>query len=214
MNTEQFDSIPKRTIQYWYSDGLAEIAGSFLFVLLATYFWLQIYLPLDSPLRLFLDVSFILIILGGSYLTGKITNITKARITYPRTGFVQYKADPETKNRRRLLSIVLVSALVAVAALIFFVMDSNFNWMAAATGILLGIMVIGFVAPRVGLLRFYLYGVLSAVTGVLISLYGFENILGLAIFYSLAAGVLLVSGMYTLIRYLQLNKIQVENFYE
>ncbi len=214
MDTKQLNSIQQRTVQYWYSDGLAEIAGSILFLLLSTYFWLMVYLPEQSPQRFILDISFVLIIFGGSFLTGKITNAAKLRITYSRTGFIQYQVDPKTKNRRRLLSLVFVSAIVAVTTILFFQVGADFNWMAAATGIVIGILTLGLLAPRIGLVRFYLYGILSAITGIIISLLGFENIFGLALFYSLAAFVLFVFGSFTLIRYLRANELFVDNLNE
>ena len=66
MNT--VEKTKKRTMQYWFRDGLPEIGMGFVFVVLSIYFYLQFKLSQSGLIRVILDISLILIILGSIWI--------------------------------------------------------------------------------------------------------------------------------------------------
>jgi len=83
---ETTDRLIQRTKTYWYSDGLTEIGYTFVFLVLAAYFYGQATLPPDSLLFRILDIGFFLILILGILATRKLVIILKNKLTYPRTG--------------------------------------------------------------------------------------------------------------------------------
>jgi hypothetical protein len=74
--------------------------------------------------------------------------------------------------------------------------------MPALYGILLGIAVF-FVANRIGILRFYLLSVASAIIGVAIAAAGVEETEGVFFYYFFFGASVLISGLTALIVYLR-----------
>jgi hypothetical protein len=208
MDSKQIQQIEKRTTRYWFADGLAEMTVSFVFLVLALYFYLKLVVPVDSLLYPLLEMGFILFIVGGSFITSRIVNALKERLTYPRTGFVAYQQDRRGKSRSRIAAVFVVGVIVAAVTLLFTNNRTEFAWMPAITGLLLGLATLFFIAPRIGLVRIYLLGGAAVVVGVAISLLGFEDIPGLAWFYFLAGAGVLLSGGLTLIAYLRSNQLE------
>lgn len=208
MDSDQLRQIEKRTIRYWFEDGLAEISVALVFLVLAVYFYLKIILPAASPLNVFLEVGFVLFIVGGSFLTSRVVSALKERLTYPRTGYVEYPQASGHKARARVFAVVAVAAVVAAVTLLFSIGTQEIAWMPVITGLLLGFVTLVFIAPRIGLLRIYLLGLAAMASGIAIALLGFENIPGLAVFYALAAAGLLLSGSLALVSYLRHNPLQ------
>jgi hypothetical protein len=83
------------------------------------------------------------------------------------------------------------------------------DWMPGLTSIVFA-FVFAWIGFRTSLPRFLLIGLLLFLSGVLLSVTGFGNILGLAYFYGVAGLLLLVSGFLTLRIYLHTNPMQDE----
>jgi hypothetical protein len=97
----QLENLLDRPRLYCNIDGLAELGGG-LMLLVTT---LLLSLPANSPwhpLAWFVFVGLILVIHYG-------TKAIKTRITYPRTGFVEYRRD---ERRRASIIAAIVGALV------------------------------------------------------------------------------------------------------
>jgi hypothetical protein len=60
--------IQERTTQYWFSDGLYELAFGALCLVLALYFLAQVFLPKDTLLYFILISSFVITILGSGFV--------------------------------------------------------------------------------------------------------------------------------------------------
>ena len=88
MTDDEIKDIEKRTRQYFYEDGFIEIAVGILFLMLGGYFFATVALPATSRIKSWLDASFVLVILAGLFLVGRLVRFLKFRITYPRTGYV------------------------------------------------------------------------------------------------------------------------------
>lgn len=207
MNEDKLHSLSKQTTQYWYQDGLTEILMSLVSFLLAVYFLLELLLPEGSFLHIILIIIFISLILISSRLINNMISRLKEKITYPRTGYVSYRIPSKKQKKLQIISSTLVIAAILLILVLFAFYQGPFPWIPAVTGCLLGVFTILLISPRTGALRFYLLGIGSILLGIGISLLGFENLLGLFIFYLFASIGLLLSGILTLIKYIRGNPL-------
>jgi len=100
---DETSQIEQRVKRYWYSDGIGELMGGVMFFLLAVYFSLQQYLGDQSIVGGMLQTGFILFLIGGVFVGRRMISIVKTRITYPRTGYVEYRTN--NKNTSDVKSI-------------------------------------------------------------------------------------------------------------
>jgi hypothetical protein len=188
----------RRTQNYWYTDGLAEIGFAFISLVLSLYFFGQATLAPGSFLYRALDVGFLLILLGTGVLVRKLILSLKARLTYPRTGYVSY---PPPKTYHRLGSMLLAILISSVLVAIFSSGENIEAYMPAASGILIG-AALAYFAYRNGLLRFYVLAALSSLLGTGLSFSGTGDIYGLSLYYGFMGLGLLISGLLVLRDYL------------
>lgn len=198
MNTE-INTAVQRTRQYWYVDGLSEMALGGICLVLALYFFASASLLAGSFLAELLNMLFLLILVGSSLLARRIVNRLKTRLTYPRTGYVAYRH--ATGWRRMAVAGTAVLISLSVTALLV-ASPVAISWMPAVTGLVFGATGL-FMGYRIGLLRFYLLGLGSLLLGGAASLSGLENISALAVYYALMGLALLLSGGLTLRSYLR-----------
>ena len=151
----------------------------------------------------------VLVFIGGAFGVRWLVNTLKSRLTYPRTGFVEYRVmDSETKKRRW---VIVVSAMVISAASIVLVdYIRGLESMVLITGMLVGIIFIALRDKSSGLKRFYLLGGLAIVLGIALAYSGLPQIYTLTLFYSLLGIAILISGGLVLRRYLAENPPQPE----
>lgn len=195
---KDIDQVVQRTRQYWFSDGIVELSVGGLFLILGMYFYLQYALPPGSFLLVALQVGFVFLLVGAIFLSRFLVNKFKSRQTIPRTGYVSYK---RASRKQRRISIGIVCIIAAINAALFLITPLAINWVPAITGLIVGSLWL-VSAYRVGLLRFYLQSILAYLAGVILSLSNLEIYLGLAIFYGIIGGVLVLSGGWTLAGYL------------
>jgi hypothetical protein len=209
METKLSD-VEERVKRYWYTDGIGELIGGGMFVLLGIYFALQEVLGQDSTLGGILQASFVLLMIGGVFVSRRLINTLKTRLTYPRTGYVEYQVDERGMRWRRILGVVLafvISALTIVFVRLFQFFDS----VVAVTGLIVALILVVLRAKSAGLARFYVLGTISLVLGLALSLSGLPNGYSLGLFYGLMGGCFFISGGLTLRRYLQENPLPAVN---
>jgi uncharacterized membrane protein len=209
METKLSD-VEERVKRYWYTDGIGELIGGGMFVLLGIYFALQEVLGQDSTLGGILQASFVLLMIGGVFVSRRLINTLKTRLTYPRTGYVEYQVDERGMRWRRILGVVLafvISALTIVFVRLFQFFDS----VVAVTGLIVALILVVLRAKSAGLARFYVLGTISLVLGLALSLSGLPNGYSLGLFYGLMGGCFFISGGLTLGRYLQENPLPAVN---
>jgi hypothetical protein len=204
MFTNQIDQAARRTVRYWYIDGLNEISFGILCLILGAYFAADFAaergLPSGSGLHFALESSFVLIIVGGGLLLNRLVKMLKNRITYPRTGYVAYRQP--SKGRRRIIPAFIAAAMAVVVSLLFMNAPASLSWMPAITGV--GFAGVWFyLAYRIGLLRFYLLAGSELLIGTVLSFAGIGNTTGLSLFYGLTGLAVILSGAATLVRYLR-----------
>jgi hypothetical protein len=198
---DRLDQITRRARQYWFSDGLGEIGLGLFLLLLGAYFGLQVRLPEGSGLRSLLDSIFILVFLGGFYGVRFLVQAAKARLTYPRTGYVAYQRErPETWGRR--IFAMLAAMILAGLGILFAALTGSLAWLAGLTGLLFAALILALIAIPIGLLRFYLLALVSAGLGVGLRLAGLGDLVGLAWYYAGMGAAVLVSGLAALGLYL------------
>lgn len=194
------EKIEKRTVQYFYSDGLTEIALGLIFLLLGGYIFGQAAIPEGSPLNAVLSVLFVFVIISSGFLVNRFVRFFKRRITYPRTGYVAFKKKEPNPKRRAATMIVagIIAALFAVLA----IAPSVKAFLPALNG-LLGALALLLFANKVGLVRFYILAAASAVIGFAVTAAGVGDIKGISLYYGLFGAAMTLSGLATLAVYLR-----------
>ena len=206
---DETTQIRQRVNRYWYSDGIGEMMGGVMFFLLAVYFSLQQYLGDESFIGGLLQAGLVLLLIGGVFVGRRVVNTVKARITYPRTGYVEYR----TNNRNAVLMRVLAAfTAMTVASISIFVVRrfDSIDAMVAVTGVLVAVILMVKQAWTSGVGRFYFLSAAALVFGGILSVSGFTRGYNLGLFYGLMGLAFVISGGLTLKRYLNDNPLPTE----
>jgi hypothetical protein len=212
MNNNEMKQVEKRVRRYWYTDGIAELASGGMFLLLGLYFGVLGYFEEGSLVSVILQVSMILVFVGGAFGVRWLVNTLKSRLTYPRTGYVEYRVKDGDTRKRRI--VIVVSAMVISAASIVLVdYIRGMESMVFITGLLLGVIFIALRGKSSGLKRFYVLGGLAIIMGIALAYSGLPQIYTLTLFYGLLGIAILISGGLVLRQYLGDNPQQskIEN---
>lgn len=201
--SERINEIVQQTYQYFYVDGLPELATGAMYLL--TGGLLAVILRVQpGPLGVFLTVLGIpAVILGGIYLLNRLLQRYKGRMTYARTGYVSYRR--ERKDNKRW--IVIAVALLLPVVLIF--LPKSWRDLPLVVGGILGAVQI-YLGYRMGIRRFYGEGAIAILLGVACALIVESEILGVAIIFLGTGIVLMAVGGLTLWRYLQAHPVTGE----
>jgi hypothetical protein len=195
--SEPYKEIEQKTRRYWYVDGLAEIFISLLLVVTGLLVVAPEQLPSGSWLRLIAVAAMVVIIGGGSWLGGRLVKSVKARVTYPRTGYVNYRRPSRQRRLRNFLILLPIAALWTAVILIFG--KGLIAWIPLIDGLVLGAIL--WYAGK-GLLRFNLMAGLSLLVGGILAYSQIGGLSGQALFDLIMGLCLAVSGTITLIQYL------------
>jgi hypothetical protein len=198
--------IEQRVKRYWYTDGIGELIGGGMFVLLGIYFALQEVLGQNSIVGGILQASLALLMIGGTFISRRLVNSLKTRLTYPRTGYVEYQVNERGMRWRRILALVLAFVISALT-IVFVRMFQFFDTIVAVTGVIVALILVVLRAKSSGLARFYVLGATSLVLGLALSLSGLPNGYSLGLFYGLMGVCFFISGGFTLRRYLKENPL-------
>ena len=201
--------VEQRVKRYWFVDGFGElIGGSGMCLILAVYFAAQQYLGDDSVMGSLLQVSLALVLIGGFFFVRRLINAAKLRVTYPRTGYVEYST-PENKILTNVLSALV--AMIMAMTFIFIVRQFNrIDAMVAVTGAVMGIILFVKQVWTAKVKRFYILSVAALMYGAALSVSGFPRGYNLALFYALMSLSFAISGGLTLKKYLDENPSQTE----
>lgn len=207
---EELNQVEQRVKRYWYSDGIAEITGGVVLILLCAYFAAQGYVKENSLVNVLLQSGLVVLMIAATFGARWVVNSLKARVTYPRTGYVQYRVDPQTAKNRRwaiaLIAMVLSAAMVLLSNSIQIV-DS----LLLITGIMVGIIFVVLRGKSAGIKRFYILGGLSLALGMILSVIIFPQAYKLAIFYGVLGVACAISGLIVLRAYMHDNPLPAES---
>lgn len=201
--------VEQRVKRYWYTDGIGELIGGGMFVLLGMYFALQEVLGQNSMVGGILQASFALLIIGGVFVGRWLINTLKTRLTYPRTGYVEYQIKERGMRWRRILPVILGFVIAALTA-VFVRLFQSFDSVVAVTGLIVSVILVVVQAKSSGLARFYVLGAASLVLGFGLSLSGLPEGYSLGLFYGLMGVCFFISGGLTLRHYLKANPMPAE----
>ncbi len=201
--------VERRVKRYWYTDGIGELIGGGMFILMGVYFALQEFLGQDSLVSGILQASLILVLIGGMFIGRRLINALKTRVTYPRTGYVEYQVEEGAIKSRRIWVMLLAFAISALT-MIFVRLFEFFDSIVAVTGVAVGLILVVLRAKSARLARFYVLGAVSVLLGLGLSVSGLPNAYSLGLFYGLMGLCFMVSGGLTLRRYLAENPLPAE----
>jgi len=209
MDKDDMQQVEQRVKRYWYTDGIAEISSGGMFLLLGLYFGIQGYFGETSLVSIILQVSMVLLMVGGIFGVRWLVNTLKARLTYPRTGFVEYRVNEKGARTRRYI-VVGVAFVIAIASILLVDLIRNLDSMALVSGLLVGVIFIALRGRSSGLRRFYVLGGLAIVLGFILAFSGLSQAYNLGLFYGLLGVATMISGGVVMRRYLQENPLPTE----
>lgn len=187
----------RRTQAYYYEDGFVELAIGGLFGLVAGGLLLMHAAQGGSgPLMTGVGLGLFAVVLGGALAVQRLVRAAKERVTYPRTGYVTYR--PEQQSRGRWVVIAAATAL-ALSAL---VLPEPFTQMPFVVGALLAI-VMGTLVLRGAPPRLALAGAAGLGAGVGAALGGLAETPGVAAVFGVAGAALAAGGALALAAYLR-----------
>ena len=196
------DSIIRRTQRYWYTDGLAEITVGLIFVVLSGYFLIQAWTRDVSLNPVLANLGLLAILVLVLWLFRSALQAIKARLTYPRTGYV---ASPRMWNGSIWQRYGLTAWLIVVCLSLFvltFHSPTPPSWLPLMTGTAAGLTVI-FLSYRFRLLRFAILACALVLVGALVAYINPGDPFAASL-SSVADGVcFIISGGVTLFRYLR-----------
>lgn len=201
--------VEQRIKRYWYSDGIAELSSGGMFILLGLYFGIQGYFGEGSLVSVILQVSLVFLMMGGIFGVRWLVNTLKIRLTYPRTGYVEYRSSEKDTTQRRYV-VAAVAMIIAVASMVLVKYIRILDSMVLITGIIVSVVFIALRGKSSGLTRFYFLGGFSFLLGVGLSFDGLPDEYNLALFYGLLGVAILISGGVVLRRYLIENPMPVD----
>ncbi|HSL45669.1 MAG TPA: hypothetical protein VK897_19700 [Anaerolineales bacterium] len=202
-------NVEQRVKRYWYTDGLGELIGGGMFILLGVYFAAQEFLGQNSMLGGILQVSLILVMIGGMAIGRRLIHTLKTHLTYPRTGYVEYHVDEHNVRSRRIV-VAILAFVISGLTMLFVRLFDFFDAIVAVTGVAVGLILVILRAKASGLSRFYVLGAVSIVLGLILSVSNLPNGYSLGSFYGLMGLCFMISGGIVLRRYLKENPLPAE----
>jgi hypothetical protein len=185
---ENLNKSQQRALQYWFIDGLAELSGGVICLLLAIAFFLWGIVP-QSPLT---DLIFFLILFGGGYLIRRVVLRLKERTTYPRTGYVAYKRGKQNKVAF-YIAIGFTILLLALQVLLVLNGQQSLMWIPAIGGLIFA-FIFSWTGYQTAMPRFYFLAVFCLLVGFGLAISGIGNMFGAALLSALTGLILIAFG--------------------
>jgi hypothetical protein len=206
---DNLSDIEQRVKRYWYVDGFGElVGGGGMCLILAIYFSAQQYFGDDSLIGTLLQVSLFFVLVGGMFIVRRLITVAKLRVTYPRTGYVEY-SQPGNKRWMAVLSAV-VGMVMAISFIFIVRMFSRIDALVAVSGVVMGMILFAKQVWTVKVKRFYILSAAAVLYGVVLSVSGFPRGYNLGLLYALMSLSFAISGGLTLRRYLHENPLPTE----
>jgi len=198
--TASIQNLTRRTYQYWYNDGLTELAAGTL-ILLIGLINLALALLNSSMLNTIALILQPLVLVGGYFAINGIVKSLKERYIYPRTGYVAYRK-PEGRRLHLLRAMAALLGLVIAIAAALLLRVIQEAWLPALVGIFLALFMtyLGF---KLGLIRFYILAGFTIFLGLAAAWLQLNDLYSKAFIYSGFGLALIVSGSLTLWHYYQ-----------
>lgn len=202
--------VEQRVKRYWYSDGIVELSIGGMFLLLGLYFGIQGFFGESSTVGVILQVSMILVLLGAILGSQWVINTLKTRLTYPRTGYVQYHKNEKDARQRRYV-ILAMMLIITIASMVLVDYLRRFDSTVLGAGLIAAVILVALGSKSSGVKRFYVLGICSLILGIVLSLSGLSGGYNLALFYGLLGIAIMTSGGLVLRCYLSDNTMPAGN---
>lgn len=195
----------QRAVQYWFKDGLAELSGGVICLVLAVYFGLQQIL--QSSQGSF--AIFFLLVFIAAFGIRKVMLWYRERNTYPRTGFVRAKRGLEN---RWILGVSIIFTLLLLGFMIYTIIRGKQTvvWIPVLCGI-----IYTFIFTNIGyqtkLGRFYFLGAFCLLLGFVLALSGLGDFWGAAVLSLVTSLILFAFGIITRWAYIHQTMTITEN---
>jgi hypothetical protein len=189
--------IEKRTRRYWFDDGLAEIMGGVVFLLVAGYLLVENGLRGTRAAGLF-TVGFPLLIVVLSLAARRTVRAVKDRFIHPRTGFISFGHPRGHRWASAALAFVIALLVVAVISNARFLV----NWIPAVEGGLFALAFL-YMGRKSEIVRFPIGGLLCAIGGVVVSVMKLDEEIGAAVLMAWVGIVLVAGGTLALAAYVR-----------
>jgi len=196
----------KRAYRHWFEDGIGEMGVGVLLTLFTGLLWLTRDSSIGEVAAVLL--AFALFLLGGAALRFGAKRL-KARISYPRTGFVQMRRKQREVNLGRvgfMLVLIVVLGIIgwsmAVGLLVVFAVVGRIDASLILFGLVLSlpIFVTGW---KIDLYRLYVVGGAVVVASVVLFFTDVPGAEAIILLYGVAGVALLISGAGALIYFLR-----------
>ena len=133
---ESINELQKQTYRYYYEDGLVELAVGILFAVIGLNTWLISVVPAGTTLAIAAWILLPILTVGGVFGVQRYVKNFKESLVYPRTGYINYDANP---NPYRW---VVVGTALLLAVVIFVAPYSFLNRESVAGGTILFIILV------------------------------------------------------------------------
>lgn len=194
-----------RSARYWNVDGLSEIAIGLQVLLVPLYLYGVTHTSRGSFGRIVVVLALVLGLPAASFFSGRIVIAVRRRLTYPRTGFVEYRRDARPWAFGLGLAVLLLVLLLGLRS-------ATANWVAwlfVLQGVVPGVLTMYF-GRLVRLVRLQAIGAICAVFGLVIALVDPGLVPGMTTFWSAIGALYLLSGGVTFWRYVREHPVAAE----
>ncbi len=200
MNTE---NTLNRAYAHWIQDGLYEIGLGILFAGVGTLRAIIHFAGEKSAAYYWLSAGLLVFMIGVAWGGKRFGEALKARITYPRTGFMAFK--PRTYNYKSILVLFIFAGVLGgvVGVLATQPNQQEIGGIVPITQGIVGAIVFTYAAQRIEVKRLYYLAVFSLGIGLVIGALGVGVVLGLSFFYLSIGLAMVVSGCVALVKYLR-----------
>ncbi len=198
---DPIESIQRQTQRYWYVDGLNEIGAGALIFLLGVLYILQLLLSPSDLANMVTSFGQPMLIICGWFVVNWVVKRLKARLTYPRTGYVSYRRERGSRRTSAILVSIALAAGFAIAAVFLGQMVGE-----KIIPILIALMMAGaafYLGVYFGLRRFYLVAAVALLLGAVCAWLNMTEAGAMALFFSGFGIAWVVSGAITLTNYLR-----------
>lgn len=194
---KNFVDVQKKAIQYWFIDGLAELAAGLVGIFLAVLLWVwhQVFTWRWS-LPVIMVAAFVV-----SFGLRLIIQRIKARSTYPRTGYVSPFSGLESKWS----VVILIAFALVMLGLNYFLSTRGSQallWSPGLAGLIFTFLFV-WTGATTKLKRFFTLGIISLLLGLVLVYLKLDYFQGVSILTGIIGLFLLVQGYQVRRIYLQ-----------
>jgi len=201
----EIEKIEKRPIQYWYEDGLNELAFGAIDLCAGAYFWLRTRIPQGSAWHVLWAIGMFPLLYVGIHLLNNMVKTLKQNLTYSRTGFVSFRRPQGWRKWFSIRGAIFGAGWALVYGFLrsdAFPSVNTAAWIPLVTGLIFAGAFI-WAGMKTGIFRLLVTAVISALAGVGLFLAGLPEMAALGAFWGILGVSFCLSGAFALLRYLR-----------